>query len=534
MHVFARQQLQKLNSHGYSSLVDVFSEACQKDPAATAFVCLDQSISFAQLDNMSAQFAAYLRADCGLAAGDRIAVQLPNMLQYPVAVWGAWRAGLVVVNTNPLYTLREQLHQFNDSGAVALVVFEDLLPVTEKVVPETGIKTVIVTNFAEMVSDTLAYKATKEGFVSYSDALASGADVAATSDAEISMDDIAVLQYTGGTTGPSKGAMLTHGNLFGGMALSRKSVVLSPPEVTEIAVCPLPLYHVFAFTQNVVAVCLEGGYSVLIPDPRDVGSIISAMKAHPFTLMNGVNTLFSGLMAHPDFDTVDYSTLNGVISGGTTLVKEIGEAWEARTQSDIYEGYGLSETTAVAACNRPESKELGTVGLAMDYQEIKIVSDTGKNITNQDPGEIYIRGPQVMIGYWGNEQATADSIDSDGWFQTGDVGVLQENGHLKIVDRIKDMIIVSGFNVYPNEVEAVVYGHSDIRECAAIGVPDDATGEAIKLFVVSSNPELQASDIIDFCRAELTAYKVPKQIVFSDDLPKSPAGKVLRRELRDT
>ncbi len=530
MTSFAEKMAAELNPDGIPSLVAAFERSCGLHGSDPAFACLGHTVSFSEFKHLTERFASFLINELKLDTGDRIAIQLPNITQYPIAVWGAWRAGLVVVNTNPMYTAREIVHQFNDSGAVALVVLDSLLPLVDTVLNETQIRHVIATSAIDLAQPERAFKGSGS-VLAFSNALVSNGKCERETD--ITMNDIAVLQYTGGTTGPSKGAMLTHGNLFSARTLSRKSIVLNKEGADEILIAVLPLYHVFGFTFNVVGSVLFGSLSVLIPDPRDVGSIIAAMKEHPFTNMAGVNTLLSALMRHPEFDTVDFSNLTGVIVGGTALVKEIGEQWQQRTGTMLYEGYGLSETSANAACNRPESHELGTVGPSMLFQEIKVISDTGETVSSGERGEICIRGPHVMKGYWGNPEATKKSIDSDGWFKTGDIGILQDNGHLKIVDRIKDMIIVSGFNVYPNEVEAVIYGHPNISECAVIGVPCSATDEAIKLFVVSDNNELTEDDIIAFCRAELTAYKVPKDIVFMAELPKSPAGKILRRELRE-
>lgn len=527
---FAEKMLAELNPDGLTSLLEGFDKSCLDNAAKPAFSCLTHELSFAQLDQMSADFAAYLQGDLGLKAGQRIAIQLPNIHQYPIAVWGAWRAGLVVVNTNPMYTARELIHQFNDSGAVALVVLADLLPVTEQVLGQTKIENLIVATVTETIDTSAAYAG--DAWISFSDCLNLGSSLARAA-VNLSMDDLAVLQYTGGTTGPSKGAMLSHGNLFSAIRLSRETVTLADPDAAEITIAPLPLYHVFGFTQSVLSVVLSGGLSVLIPDPRDMDFMISQMKAYPFTNMAAVNTLLAGLMKHPEFDNIDFSHITGVISGGTTLVKEIADEWHERTQSVIYEGYGLSETAASATCNRPGSYELGSVGPALNCVEIMTVDDNGQGVEVGQRGEVLIRGPHIMQGYWQNAAATEESIDSQGWFKTGDVGVIHANDHLSIVDRIKDMIIVSGFNVYPNEIEAVVYGHPNVSECAAIGVPDAASGEAIKLYIVSNDPELEAADVIAFCRDELTSYKVPKQIVFMQDLPKSPAGKVLRRELRE-
>ncbi|MFT6407864.1 MAG: long-chain acyl-CoA synthetase [Arenicella sp.] len=520
----------ELNPDGISSLVEAFDKVCIEHAQSPAFACLGQTISYAEFALLTKRFSSFLMSQLKLKPGDRIAIQLPNIAQYPVAVWGAWRAGLIVVNTNPMYTAREVKHQFKDSGAVALVVLDSLLPLVEAVIDDTDIKHVIATSAIDMAEPQNAFKATGS-VLAFNDAL--DFEVGELNQVVVSMGDIAVLQYTGGTTGPSKGAMLTHGNLFSARALSRKSVVLNKPGTREILIAVLPVYHVFGFTANVVGSVLFGALSVMIPDPRNLNSIIAAMKAYPFTNMAGVNTLLSSLMKHPEFDSIDFSNITGVIVGGTALVKEIGEEWQQRTGTMLYEGYGLSETSANAACNRPESHELGTVGPSMLYQEIKTIDAQGATVEIGERGEICVRGPHVMSGYWERPEATAESIDSDGWFKTGDVGIIQDNGHLKIVDRIKDMIIVSGFNVYPNEVEAVIYGHKDVVECAVIGVPSESTGEAIKLYVVSDNSQLTAADIIEYGRIELTSYKVPKQIVFMDDLPKSPAGKILRRELRE-
>lgn len=522
---YAYEMAQKLIPNNIVSLVDAFEQSCELHKEKVAFSCLNHETSFAELDDLSNRFAAYLINDLDLQAGDRIAIQLPNISQYAIVVWGIWRAGMVVVNTNPMYTPRELTHQFNDSEAVALIVLDQLLPVVKQVLDQTSIKHVIGVSVVGS-NDSLS-----DDVISFADTLSK--PVPQKVKVSLNMNDLAALQYTGGTTGPSKGAMLSHSNLFCGRVMGRESVVLNEPNANEVLIAVLPVYHVFGFTQNIVGSVLQGGTSVMVPNPRDLDSIIQAMQAYPFTNMAGVNTLLSSLMAHPKFDEVDFSNITGVIVGGTALVKEIGQAWEQRTQTKIYEGYGLSETSSNCSCNRPDSNEIGTVGPSLNYQEIKLIDEFGGTVSEGERGEICIRGPNIMQGYWRNPTATAESIDSDGWFKTGDVGIINQRGHLKIVDRIKDMIIVSGFNVYPNEVEAVIYGHPNIVECAVIGVADDATGEAIKLYVVSNSEGLTSADIIDFCRIELTAYKVPKQIVFKGDLPKSPAGKILRRELRE-
>jgi long-chain acyl-CoA synthetase len=515
----------------------MFDKVCNEHSEVAAFSCLGHEVTYRQVNQLSDQLAYYLIGELGLQKGDRVALQLNNINQYPIAAWAIMRVGLVLVNTNPQYTAREQIHQFNDSGAKVLIVLDKLLQVTQSVIGKTGIQHVIVTSSDDLRGLYNTPAPLPSGFVWFNQALDVGERLISRegtlSKPVLAMSDLAVLQYTGGTTGPSKGAMLSHGNLFSAVAMSRRSVVLMEPGELEFPIAPLPLYHVFGFTRNVISSFLWGGTSILIPDPRNVGSIITAMKQYPFSSIAAVNTLLQAMMAHPEFDEVDFSTLVVVISGGTTLVKEIAEEWFARTGSEVYEGYGLSETSASATCNRPEDRELGTVGPALDFQQIKIIDKDGSLLPADKAGEICLRGPHIMSGYWNRPEATAEAIDQEGWFRTGDIGVLQANGRLRIVDRIKDMIIVSGFNVYPNEVEEVVYGHPDIVECAAVGVPSDTTGEAIKLFVVSRNPKLSDEDVISFCRSELTAYKIPKIIEFSDDLPKSPAGKILRRELRD-
>jgi long-chain acyl-CoA synthetase len=532
---YSQEVAEKLIPSGINSLVDAFELSCEKHSRDIALSCLGHELTFGELDDLSNRFAHYLINDLELKFGDRIAIQLPNISQYAIVVWGVWRAGMVVVNTNPMYTPRELTHQFNDSEATALVVLDKLVPMANQVLPNTEIKHLIsvrVSDLSEIESSsTVANDDKSDSIISFAETILKPAtDKVRVS---LTMDDLAALQYTGGTTGPSKGAMLSHGNIFCGRVMARESVVLSEPGSTEILIAVLPVYHVFGFTQNIIGAVLHGSMSVMIPDPRNLDSIINAMKIYPFTNMAGVNTLLSSLMAHPEFDEIDFSNITGVIVGGTALVKEIGDAWEKRTQTKIYEGYGLSETCANCSCNRPESFEAGTVGPSLNYQQIKLIDDLGNTVNDGERGEICIRGPNIMQGYWRNPEATDESIDTDGWFKTGDVGIVNERGHLKIVDRIKDMIIVSGFNVYPNEVEAVIYGHPNVVECAVIGVADDVTAEAIKLFVVSNSDALTSDAIIEFCRKELTAYKVPKQIVFKDDLPKSPAGKILRRELRE-
>ena len=527
---FAQQKLIELNVEGFDSLVDAFDQSCTEFAVKPAYHCLGQTLSYADIEAYSRKFGAFLAGSCGLQRGDRIAIQLPNLNQFPIVVWGALRIGLTIVNTNPMYTAREQLHQFNDSGAKALVVLSGLLPVTEQVIPETDVETVIVTHATDMLQAQPAPKTSLPNLVTLPDALALGAELVMPQ-VTMSMDDLAVLQYTGGTTGPAKGSMLSHGNVFSGMRMSKLSV-FPETEGDDILIAPMPLYHVFGFTMNVIGGFISGSLSVLVPDPRDANALVALMREFKFTSMASVNTLLQGLMSHPDFDKIDFSAVKGIIAGGTALVKEIADEWFARTGSKIFEGYGLSETAAVLTCNSPDNRRLGTVGVSMIAQEIKLVDDAGASVDNDERGEICVRGAQIMQGYWQRPEATAEAIDAEGWFRTGDVGVMGADGFLSIVDRIKDMVLVSGFNVYPNEIEDVVYSHPDIIECAVVGIKDKKTGEAVKLFVVSTNPDLTQEEIKGYCREQLTAYKVPKVVEFSDDLPKSPVGKILRRELR--
>ena len=527
---FAQQKLIELNVEGFDSLVDAFDQSCAEFAVKPAYHCLGQTLSYADIEAYSRKFGAFLAGSCGLQRGDRIAIQLPNLNQFPIVVWGALRIGLTIVNTNPMYTAREQLHQFNDSGAKALVVLSGLLPITEQVIPETDIETVIVTHATDMLQAQPAPKTSLPNLVTLPDALALGAELVMPQ-VTMSMDDLAVLQYTGGTTGPAKGSMLSHGNVFSGMRMSKLSV-FPETEGDDILIAPMPLYHVFGFTMNVIGGFISGSLSVLVPDPRDANALVALMREFKFTSMASVNTLLQGLMSHPDFDKIDFSAVKGIIAGGTALVKEIADEWFTRTGSKIFEGYGLSETAAVLTCNSPDNRRLGTVGVSMIAQEIKLVDDAGASVDNDERGEICVRGAQIMQGYWQRPEATAEAIDAEGWFRTGDVGVMGADGFLSIVDRIKDMVLVSGFNVYPNEIEDVVYSHPDIIECAVVGIKDKKTGEAVKLFVVSTNPDLTQEEIKGYCREQLTAYKVPKVVEFSDDLPKSPVGKILRRELR--
>tara|TARA_B110001450_G_scaffold142950_1_gene133830 strand:- start:1392 stop:3032 length:1641 start_codon:yes stop_codon:yes gene_type:complete len=536
---FSRKQVDAINSEHYTSVLDLFERACSEFAEKIAFSCLGLDISFRQIDEMSGKFAAFLRGDAGLQHGDRVAIQLPNLIQYPVAAWGILRAGLVLVNTNPLYTERELRHQFQDSGAKAVVMLSDFVAAAEQVIPDTDIKLVITTNALDMMEpqpgpthnlDQSVVLLTLPAAISLGQGKGSGSGL---SGARPTVNDLAVLQYTGGTTGVAKGAMLSHGNIISAIAQGRNHLAEAQGESeTRLLIAPLPIYHIFGFTLYLCGNFASGGRSVLIPNPRDLYGLLDVMRSVPFTEFAAVNTMLVGLMANQKFDDVDWSNLKWTIAGGAALVPDVAREWERRTDSKLIEGYGLSETTANLSLNVPSSRRIGSVGQAMGFQEIKLMDSSGKMVADGNEGELWVRGPNVMMGYWKRREATEEAIDPEGFFKTGDVAVKLDNGFYKIVDRIKDMILVSGFNVYPNEIENVLYSHPDVLECAVVGVVDDHSGEAVKAFVVVRNSGLMATALREFCRQDLTAYKVPKHIEFRDELPKSNVGKILRRELR--
>ena len=528
---YSQQQLQLLNPKNYQSIIELFNDSCRLYRDKPAFSCLEHTLSFDDVDIMSRNFAAYLLNETNLQQGDRIAIQLPNLAQYPVAAWGALRAGLILVNTNPLHTQRELIHQFNDAEVKALVVLADILPNVEAIVEQTSIEHVIVTNPIDFIQAQPLATTTLPSVITFLDAIAMGS-ACVLPKLTHEMHDIAVLQYTGGTTGLSKGVILTQGNLYASNRMASMLLDDDLSDVDDIVIAPMPLYHVYGFTFNIIRTFVNGGLSVLIPEPRNIESLIATMKRYPFNGLAGVNTLFVALLNHPNFDSIDFTHLNSVISGGAALVEEIADEWFARTESTIYEAYGLSESSAALSCNTPVNRQLGTVGHAMLHLEIKTIDTDGNKLPFGDAGELLVRGPHMMRGYWQAPEATEEVLDAQGWFKTGDIAIIQADGYLKIVDRLKDMVLVSGFNVYPNEVEAVVYGHPDVLECAAIGIADQRTGEAVKLFVVATCPELDEARLKAFCRERLAGYKVPKHYEFRDVLPKSNVGKVLRRALR--
>ena len=528
-HSIVSTQLTQL---GHTSVADVLAKACQDYSDKPAFSCGMDTLSFVDLNAKADALARYLRGALQLQPGDRIAIQMPNLLQYTISIFGALKAGLVIVNTNPQYTPFETSHQFSDSGARALIVLDKLLPMVRKIQGETQIEKLIVTSIDDMTQPV--FESDEADVTRFMLALREGVNLPAVSP-EQGLDDIAVLQYTGGTTGVSKGAMLSHRNILSNV-LQAVSVI-KPGDVeygNEVRVSPLPLYHIFAFTANCIASVFTGFHSILITNPRDLDGMIGDLKRHRITLLTGINSLFVSLMAHPDFDSIDFSQLKWVNSGGAPLNTEIARRWLERTGAVVREGYGLTETSpvVVASTSFTPYKE-GFIGQAVIETEMKTVDDDGQETPRGEPGELLIRGPQVMQGYWQRAEATAETFTEDGWLKTGDVGVIDEEGFLKLVDRKKDMILVSGFNVYPNEVEDAVMRHAGIRECVAVGVPDEKKGESIKLYVSLHDPKLEPAAIIAHCREHLTGYKVPSTVEIRDDLPKSTVGKLLRRVLRD-
>jgi len=543
-----------IDMNAYTSVVDVFERSCKRFADRPAYSNLGVTLSYADLERYSAAFAAWLQQYTDLAPGDRIAVQMPNVLQYPIAVFGALRAGLVVVNTNPLYTEREMRHQFKDSGARALVYLNMFGKRVQEVLPDTGIEYLIEAKMGDLlpaakgwlintVVDKLkkmvpAYRLPQA--VSFKHVLRQGQRLNHQPVAQ-TLDDVAVLQYTGGTTGLAKGAMLTHGNLVANMLQVLACFGQHGPDGQplikqgqEVMIAPLPLYHIYAFTANCMCMMVTGNHNVLITNPRDIPGFIKELGNWRFSALVGLNTLFVALMDNPGFKSLDFSALKITNSGGTALVKATAERWEALTGCRIVEGYGLTETSPAASTNPyGQLARLGTVGIPVPGTGFKVIDDDGHEQPLGERGELCIKGPQVMKGYWQQPEATAQVLDSEGWLKTGDIAIIDPDGYTRIVDRKKDMIIVSGFNVYPNEIEEVVMGHPQVASCAVIGVPDERTGEAVKLFVVPRAGGVSVDELKAFCKSNFTGYKVPKHIVLRDSLPMTPVGKILRRELRD-
>ncbi|WP_280567629.1 AMP-binding protein [Chromohalobacter sp. 296-RDG] len=531
----------------FASVNEVFVHTCGRFADKPAFTCMGQTLSYAELERLSRDFAAWLSEETDLVQGDRIAIQLPNVLQFPVAIFGAIRAGLVVVNTNPLYTEREMAHQFQDADVKAILILANMADKLERILPRTAIRHVLVTELGDMHDfpkrtlinavvkhvKKMVPRYTLPEATRFRDALTRGRGQS--SDAAICQtDDVAVLQYTGGTTGVAKGTMLTHRNLIANMLQTRQMIAGLIEEGRETIIAPLPVYHIYTFTVNCLFTMITGNHTVLIPNPRDIDGFIKTLRKTDYTGFVGLNTLFNALCQREDFRALDFSRLKLTISGGMALTKAAAKRWEEVTGCAILEGYGMTETSPIVCVNPPDGIQLGTIGKPVPGTSIKVIGPEGEEVARGDPGELCVQGPQVMKGYWNRPEDTARTLDAESWIRTGDIAVIQEDDYVRIVDRKKDMIIVSGFNVYPNEIEDVVATHEDVIEVAAIGVPDDASGEAIKLFVVSRDEALDAETLRAWCKQELSAYKVPKLIEFRDELPKTNVGKVLRRELRDS
>ncbi|WP_065187800.1 AMP-binding protein [Shewanella woodyi] len=530
---------QQLDLTQYTSLIDLIEQTSDRYGDKTAYACLGHHTSFSEIERDSRYFAAYLQSIEDLNVGDRIAIQLPNITQFVIAAYGAIRAGMVIVNTNPLYTERELIHQFNDSGAKALVVLSDLLPTLTNVVAKTDIETVISTHALDLHAPQEQAQPQPEvpfATLTFHHILSQGAELnyqPMTSQ----LEQLAALQYTGGTTGLSKGAMLSHGNLIANAMQIKSRVGDKLIKGEEIFVAPLPIYHIYAFMVNLVLYFERGACSVLIPNPRDISSLIQTISNYKFSGFAGLNTLFVGLCHQPEFKALDFSHLKVTISGGTALTQAAANVWQQTTGCTISEGYGLSETSPVVSLNSPGLEQIGTIGKPVIGTEVRILDTDDNEVPLGESGEVAVRGPQVMQGYWNKPEETAKVMTQDGFFKTGDIGVATSDGFHKIVDRIKDMIIVSGFNVYPNEIEDVLSNHDAILECAVIGVKDERAGEKVKAVIVlndqSSDQEAARAELESYCRAQLTAYKVPRIIEFVDALPKSTVGKILRRELRE-
>ena len=535
----------EIDVNEYASIRDVFEESVAKYGARPAYSCMGKTLTFSELDTLSAAFGAWLQG-IGCKKGARIALMMPNILQYPVCLFGALRAGYTIVNVNPLYTPRELEHQLNDSGAEVIVCVENFANVFAQIRAKTKVRQPVLTSIGELMGfkglivDFVLRHVKKvipafsiPGAVRLSDALADGRK-RSLERVPIGHDDIAFLQYTGGTTGVAKGAMLLHRNIVANLLQARAWLRPFLGDTREVIITPLPLYHIFSLTANCLVFMTLGGENVLIPNPRDIPGLVKEMSKYRFTAFTGVNTLFNALVNNAEFAKLDFSTLRLALGGGMAVQQAVAEKWKQVTGVTLIEAYGLTETSPAATMNPLDLPAYnGSIGLPIPSTEIVLRDDAGHAVALGMPGEICIRGPQVMAGYWQRQDETDKAIDREGWFATGDIGVMDERGYVKIVDRKKDMILVSGFNVYPNEIEAVIAMHPGVLECAAVGVPDRKSGEAVKLFVVKRDDGLSAESVLAHCRDHLTGYKCPRDVEFRSELPKSNVGKILRRELRD-
>ena len=539
-----------IDASKYPSLVALMEESFKKYEDRVAYSFMGKEITFGETNSLSQAFGAYLQG-LGLSKGDRVAIMMPNVPQYPVAVAAVLRAGFVVVNVNPLYTPRELEHQLKDSGAKAIVIVENFASTLEQCLANTPVKHIVLCAMGDQLGlmkgalVNYVVRSVKKmvppfnlpNAVRFNDALAQGAR-GALKRPDIKPDDIAVLQYTGGTTGVSKGAVLLHRNVIANVLQSEawNGPAMASLRATEqpVYVCALPLYHIFAFTVNMMLGMRTGGKNILIPNPRDFPAVLKELAKHKVHSFPAVNTLFNGLANHPDFNTVDWSHLKISLGGGMAVTSAVAKLWLQKTGCPICEGYGLSETSPSASCNPTNSKVFsGTIGVPIPGTYFKLLDDDGREVPPGQPGEIVIKGPQVMAGYWQRPDETDKAMTADGYFKSGDVGIIDESGFFKIIDRKKDMVLVSGFNVYPNEIEEVVTMMDGVMECACVGVLDDKSGEAVKLVIVKKNPDLTEAEVRAFCKENLTGYKQPKVVEFRNELPKTPVGKILRRELRD-
>jgi long-chain acyl-CoA synthetase len=535
-----------LDPKQFESLPQVINYIVKEHAELPAFSCFGKTLSYSEVDVLSSRFASYLQNETKLRVGDRIAIQLPNILQFPVVLYGALKAGIVVVNTNPLYTSNEMLHQFKDSNVKAIVILANFCDKLEKIIDQTEIETVIVTelgdlqppgkrflinNIAKYIKKLVPryYLPSEEKFVKVMKSLPNFMQ----NPGPGTGDDVAVLLYTGGTTGLSKGAMLSHNNLIANMMQLRARCLLAIRDKVETIGAPLPLYHSYAFLLHCLAMPYAGNHNILITNPRDIDSLIKLFKSVTMNGFVGINTLYLALLRHKDLSNIDFSEMKFCGAGGMAMTTSVAEEWLEATGCEITEGYGLTECSPVVSVNIPGEVKLGTVGPAVPETELKVVDLQGNKLGPGEKGELWVRGPQVMLGYWEKPEATAEAITEDGWLKTGDFAEISIDKCVSIVDRKKDMILVSGFNVFPNEVEDWVSRHPGVLECAAIGVPNERTGESIKLFVVGKTGAIKDEDLLIHCREGLTPYKIPREIVFVTDLPKSNIGKILRRELRD-
>jgi len=529
----------------YASLIEMFEETFKKYASKPAFTCMGKTMTFRQVDEASQAFGAYLHSR-GLEPGDRIALMMPNMLQYPIALFGSLRAGLIVVNTNPLYTPREMKHQFVDSGVKAVVICENFASNLEKVIADTQIKTVIVTSIGELLGclkgmivnfvvrkiKRMVPKFDIPNTVTVKDAIKQGSKFSI-KPFKSSNEDTILLQYTGGTTGVSKGAMLTNRNLVANMLQIRAVMMFKLKEGEEVALSPLPMYHIFAFTVNCLALMGIGTHTILVTNARDLPSVMKEFKNQQITILTGVNTLFNALLHQSSFKDLDFSKLKVVVGGGMAVQRAVAEKWQVVTGCPLTEGYGMTETAPVASVNPIDGTgKIGTIGLPIPTTDMRVVNDLKEEVPFGEIGELQVKGPQVMKGYYNRPDETAKAL-TDGWMNTGDMAIAHEDGYFQIVDRKKDMINVSGFNVYPNEIEDLLITHPKVLEVAAVGVEDEKSGEVVKVFIVKKDASLKKEEVISFCRESLTNYKVPRHVEFRDELPKTNVGKILRRELRN-